>query len=93
MPFICKQEEIEVDTLNANIKIEKEKREVHTNLRLQHVQDIIKLQAIYEIQYKENYNYQSLQTSILIPKDKSALVKVYISKRPIGHIFMVCKNI
>lgn len=33
-PFIHKQKKIEADILDANIKIEKEKKEVHVNLRL-----------------------------------------------------------
>lgn len=88
-----KQEEMEVDILDVNMAIKEEEREVHAYLRLQHTRDIVKLQTSYEVHYKEGHNYQSLQTLTLIPEDKSALTKTYMSKKPIGHIIMVHKNI
>ena len=35
----------------------------------------------------------SLQIPILIPKDKSTLSKAYISKKLVGHILIICKNV
>lgn len=92
-PFTRKEEEMKVDALDANVKIEEEEREVHANLRLQHAQNIFKLRVSYKIYYKKGYNYQSFQTPTLKPEDKLALIKAYISKKPVGRIFMVRKNI
>ena len=84
---------MEVDAINADIKVEEEEREIHANLGLQYAQDIVQLQAFYKVQYKEDHYYQSLQTLAFIPKDKSALAKVYISKRPDDRIFIVYQDI
>ncbi len=73
--------------LDADLEIEEEDKE--SNLRLQHMREIIKIQAFYGAQYKESHNYQSLQTPALTSDDESALSKVYTRKDPIGHILMI----
>ncbi len=35
----------------------------------------------------------SLQTPALVPEDKSALGKAYISKGPVGRILMICQDV
>lgn len=79
--------------LDANVRVDEEERVIYANLVLQYAWDFIKLQASYRVQYKEDYNYQSLQTRTFISEDKSALAKTYISKNPIGHILIVCQDI
>ncbi len=85
---------MEANTLKADIKIEESEREreIWTNLELQLIQDIVKLQRTYGVQY-EDHNFMPLQTPALVPENKSALGKAYKSKRPIGHILMICQEI
>lgn len=49
----------------------------------------MKLETSYGILYREYYNYQFLKTTALILDNMSTLIKVYISKKPIGHILMI----
>ncbi len=90
---IRKQEEIEVKAFDADLEVEEEDKEIQSNLRLQHIRKIIKIQASYRAQYKESHDYQSLQTPTLTPDDESALGKVYTKNGPIGRILMVRQNI
>ncbi|MCJ1345691.1 hypothetical protein MMC31_003900 [Peltigera leucophlebia] len=84
---------MEANALEGDLKIEESEKEIWTSLDIQHARNVIKLQAAYGIQYKENHNFMSLQTSALVPEDKSALGKAYISKRPVGRILIVCHDI
>lgn len=54
--FTYKQEEIEADVFDANIKVEEKEKGIPSNLELQYMWNIIKLQVLYEIQYKEALN-------------------------------------
>ena len=49
MLFIHKKEEIEVDILKINLRVEKKKREINANLRLQYIWDIVKSQVFYKV--------------------------------------------
>ncbi len=84
---------MEAKAFDADLEVEEEDREIQSNLRLQHACKIIKIQAFYGAQYKEGYDYQSLQTRALAPDDKSALGKVYTRKGPIGRILIVRQDI
>lgn len=50
-PSTCKQEKIEASVLKADIEIEEseKEKEIRTDLELQHVRDIVKLQKAYDI--------------------------------------------
>ncbi len=48
-PLTRKQEEMEVSALEADIEIEELKKEIRTDLELQHTRDIVKLQGVYNI--------------------------------------------
>ncbi len=84
---------MEAEAFNADLEIEEEDKEIQSNLRLQHVREIITIQASYRAQYKKGHNYQSFQTPVLAPDDNSALGKVYTRKDPISCILMVRRNI
>ncbi len=84
---------MEAETIGANLEVEEEDREIQSNLRFQHTRKIIKIQAFYRAQYEDGHIYQSLQTPVLAPDDKSALGKVYTKKGPIGRILMVRRDI
>ncbi len=81
------------EAFNANLEVEEEDKEIQSDLRLQHVREIITIQASYRAQYKKGHDYQSFQTPALAPDNKSALDKVYTRKDPIGCILMVRRNI
>lgn len=49
MLFTHEQEEIEVNALDIDLEVEEEKREIQSNLKLQHVWDVVKLQMSYKI--------------------------------------------
>lgn len=49
MPSTYKQEEMEVNVLDIDLGVEEEKREIQSNLKLQHVWDVVKLQMSYKI--------------------------------------------
>ncbi|MCJ1344946.1 hypothetical protein MMC31_003151 [Peltigera leucophlebia] len=87
------QEEMEANALEGDLEIEESEREIWTSLDIQYARDVIKLQAAYGVQYKEDHNFMSLQTPALVPEDKSALGKAYISKGPVGRILMVRHDI
>lgn len=55
-----------MDILNVDLRVEKVKKKIDSNLNFQYIQNIIKLQAYYEIYDRKSYNYQSFQTFILI---------------------------
>lgn len=44
-----KQEEIEAKILDIDLEVEKEEREIYSNLRLQHICEIVKIQASYRV--------------------------------------------
>lgn len=46
-----------MDALDPDMRVEKKENEIHTNLGYNYLQEIIKFQASYEVQYKEDYNY------------------------------------
>lgn len=48
---------------------------------------------VYNIQYKDDHNFISLQTLALIPKNKSIFGKAYISIKSISYTFMVYQDI
>ncbi len=84
---------MEAEALDADLEVEEEDKEIQSNLRPQHVHKIIKIQSSYSTQYKEDHDYQSLQTLAVAPYDESVLGKVYTRKSPIGRILMVRRDI
>ncbi len=60
---------MEVEVLDTDLEVEEEDKEIQSNLRLQYICKIIKIQASYGAQYKEDHNYQSLQTLGLASDD------------------------
>lgn len=84
---------MKANALERNLEIKEWEKKIWTSLNIQHIRDIIKLQAMYGIQYKKDHNFKSLQTPIFVSEDKSALGKTYISKKLVGHIFKVCHEI
>lgn len=89
-PSTRKQDKMEAEALDIDFAVEKEDKKIHFILKLQHARKIIKIQAFYGAEYKKSHNYQTFQALALAPDDKSALDKVYIKKRSINRIFMVC---
>ena len=59
-PLTYKQEEMEVSMLEIDLEIEELERKIRIDLELQHASDIVKLQATYGVQYKEDHNFMSL---------------------------------
>lgn len=92
-PFTYNQEEIEADALDADLGIEEEEKEIHSNLKLQYVRDIVKLQSSYAVQYEVGHNYQYLQIPTLVSDDELVLGKTYTSKSPIDRILIIRQDI
>lgn len=84
---------MKVSALKVDLKIEESEREIWIDLKLQHAWNIVKLQEVNGIQYKEDHNFMSFQTLALVSEDKSALGKAYISKRLISFILMICQDV
>lgn len=89
----CKKKKIEAEVLEPDLWVKEEKREIYSNLGFQHICEIVKIQVSYEVQYREDYNYQSFQTLTLTLDDESDLSKVYTRKKSNDCILMVCQNI
>lgn len=84
---------METSAFKADIEIEELKKKIWTDLKFQHVWDDVKLQWAYGVWYEEDHNFISLQTPALVSEDKLALSKVYISKRHVGYILMICQDV